>query len=115
MRWGRQLRFLRDEVLATMIPVHPGESSAEGEKQPEETCGCDVLPGRSTYDRGHPELSPVMDACRLVDLLNPNELTVHAWVREGTIPAHRKPEGRKFTLLGHEIVDWPISNRYEPE
>jgi len=115
MRWGRQFRFLRDEVLATMIPVDPGESPAEGEMQPEEMHGCDVWPGSSTYDRWYPELSRVMDTCRLVDLLNTNELIVHAWVREGIIPAHHKPADRKFTLLRHEIFDWLISNRYEPE
>jgi len=37
MRWGQQFRFFRDEVLATMIPVDPDESSADDEEQPEDT------------------------------------------------------------------------------
>ncbi len=39
MRWGQQFRFFRDEVIATMIPVNPEESSLEDEEQPEETRG----------------------------------------------------------------------------
>ncbi|MGQ0847628.1 MAG: hypothetical protein ACT4OP_00645 [Actinomycetota bacterium] len=34
---------------------------------------------------------------------------------ERVIPAHRKPGGHKFTFLSHEIFDWLISDRYEPE
>ncbi|HUF95827.1 MAG TPA: hypothetical protein VMO52_07060 [Acidimicrobiia bacterium] len=31
------------------------------------------------------------------------------------VAAHRKPGGRKFTFLRHEIFDWLIANRYEPD
>jgi integrase len=43
-----------------------------------------------------------------------NEQIIRAWVREGVLPAHRQPGGRKFTFLRHEVFDWLISNRYEP-
>ena len=39
MRWGQQFRFFRDEVIATMIPVDPGESPVDDEEQPEESHG----------------------------------------------------------------------------
>jgi excisionase family DNA binding protein len=57
----------------------------------------------------------VLDTHQLAELLNTNEQIIRAWVREGVIPAHRKPGGRKFAFLRHEIFDWLISNRYEPE
>lgn len=52
-----------------------------------------------------------MDTKQLADFLNTNEQIVRAWVREGIIPAHRKPGGRKFTFLRHEILDWLITMR----
>ena len=55
-----------------------------------------------------------MDTHQLAELLNVNEQIIRAWVRDGITPAHRKPGGRKFTFLRHEIFDWLISNRYEP-
>jgi hypothetical protein len=36
-------------------------------------------------------------------------------VREGIIPAHRRPGGRKLSFLRHEIFDWLNNNRYEPD
>lgn len=67
------------------------------------------------YDRWYPDVPPVMDTRILADLLHTNEQIIRAWVLEGIIPAHRKPGGRKFTFLRHEICDWLISNRYTPE
>lgn len=64
------------------------------------------------YNRWYPE---VMDTGQLAELLNTNEQIVRAWVRDGIIPAHRKPGGRKFSFLRHEIFEWLISNRYEPD
>jgi excisionase family DNA binding protein len=66
------------------------------------------------YDRWYPEVPPVMDTKQLAELLHTNEQILRAWVRDGIIPAHRKPGGRKFTFLRHEIFDWLTSNRYEP-
>lgn len=34
---------------------------------------------------------------QLAELLNTNEQIVRAYARDGTVPAHRKPGGRKFT------------------
>ena len=70
--------------------------------------------GEIDYDRWYPEVPPVLDTHQLAVLLNTNEQIIRAWVREGIIPAHRKPAGRKFTYLRHEIFDWLISNRYDP-
>lgn len=53
----------------------------------------------------------MLDTKQLADLLNTNEQIVRAWVREGIIPAHRKPGGRKLTFLRHEILDWLITMR----
>ena len=71
--------------------------------------------GEIDYDRWHPEVSAVLDTRWLAELLNTNEQIIRAWVREGLILAHRKPGGRKFWFLRHEIFDWLISSRYEPE
>ena len=73
------------------------------------------MTGRIDYDRWYPEVPPVMDTHQLAELLNTNEQIIRAWVREGVITAHRKPGDRKFTFLRHEVFDWLISNRYEPE
>jgi len=43
------------------------------------------------YDRWYPEVLPVLDTHQLAELLNTNEQIIRAWVREGIIPAHRKP------------------------
>jgi predicted DNA-binding transcriptional regulator AlpA len=67
------------------------------------------------YDRWYPEVPAVMDTKQLAELLQTNEQIIRAWVRGGIMPAHRKLGGRKFTFLRHEIFDWLITNRYEPE
>ena len=51
-----------------------------------------------------------MDTRQLAELLNTNEQIV----REGIIPAHRRPGGRKLSFLRHEIFEWLLRNRYEP-
>ena len=66
------------------------------------------------YEEWYPEVPPVMTVGHLAELLHTNEQIIRAWVREGVIPAHRKPGGRKFTFLRHEIFDWLITNRYDP-
>lgn len=71
--------------------------------------------GEIDYDDWYPDVPPVMETKQLAELLHTNEQIVRAWVREGTIPAHRKPGGRKFIFLRHEIFDWLVSNRYQPE
>ena len=71
--------------------------------------------GLIDYDRWYPEVPAVMDTRELASLLSTNEQIVRLWVREGIIPAHRKPGGRKLSFLRHEIFDWLIENRYEPE
>ena len=72
------------------------------------------MTGEIDYDRWYPEVPAVMDTRQLAELLSTNEQIVRAWVREGIIPAHRRPGGRKLSFLRHEIFDWLISNRYEP-
>jgi hypothetical protein len=67
------------------------------------------------YARWYPDVPPVLDTRQLADLLNTNEQIVRAYARDGIIPAHRHPGGRKFTFLRHEIFQWLIDNRYVPE
>lgn len=67
------------------------------------------------YAEWYPDVPPVMDTKQLADLLNTNEQIIRSYARDGVVPAHRKPGGRKFTFLRHEIFEWLISNRYEPE
>ena len=71
--------------------------------------------GTIDYERWYPEVPAVLDTKQLAVLLNTNEQIVRAWVREGIIPAHRKPGGRKLTFLRHEIFEWLLSNRYQPD
>ena len=66
------------------------------------------------YALWYPDVPPVMDTKQLAELLNTNEQIVRAYARDGTVPAHRKPGGRKFTFLRHEIFQWLLENRYEP-
>ena len=73
------------------------------------------MTGEIDYDRWYPEVPAVMDTKQLADLLSTNEQIVRLWVREGIIPAHRRPGGRKLSFLRHEIFEWLISHRYEPE
>jgi len=67
------------------------------------------------YDRWYPEVPAVMGAKALAELLNTSDQIIRAWVREGIIPASRRPGGRKLSFLRHEIFQWLISNRYEPD
>lgn len=69
--------------------------------------------GTIDYDRWYPEVPAVMDTEQVAQLLHTNEQIVRAWVRDGAIPAHRKPGGRKFTFLRHEIFQWLLEHRYE--
>ncbi len=71
--------------------------------------------GLIDYDRWYAEVPAVMDSTQLAQLLSSNEQIVRLWVREGIIPAHRRPGGRKLVFLRHEIFDWLIQNRYQPE
>lgn len=68
-----------------------------------------------TYERWYPDVLPVMDSNQLAELLTTSEQVIRAWAREGVIPAHRPPGGRKFTFLRHEIFQWLIDHRYVPE
>jgi len=67
------------------------------------------------YDRWYPEVPAVMDSRQLAELLHTNEQIVRAWARQGIIPAHRRPGGRKLSFLRHEIFQWLLSNRYDPD
>lgn len=51
------------------------------------------------YDVWYPDVPLVMDTRKLAELLHNNEQIIRVWVREGLIPARRKPGGRKFTFL----------------
>ncbi len=73
------------------------------------------MTGKIDHVRWYPVAPAAMGTRDLAELSNTNEQIIHAWVREGITPAHRKPDGRKFTFLRHEIFDWLISTRYEPE
>lgn len=55
-----------------------------------------------------------MDTQQLAELLNTNEQIIRAWVREGLIPAHRKPGGLKFWFLRYAIFNWLLSNHRVP-
>ena len=67
------------------------------------------------YGQWYPDVPPVMDTKQLAELLSTNEQIVRAYARDGVIPAHRKPGGRKFTFLRHEVFQWLLENRYQPE
>jgi hypothetical protein len=66
------------------------------------------------YEYWYPDVTPVMDSRQLADLLHTNEQIIRAWARDGILPAHRRPGGRKFTFLRHEIFLWLLDNRYDP-
>jgi hypothetical protein len=70
--------------------------------------------GLIDYNQWYPDVPATMDTRQLAELLHTNEQIIRGWVREGVIPAHRRPGARKFTFLRHEIFDWLLSNRYEP-
>lgn len=67
-----------------------------------------------TYAEWYPDVPAVMNSTQLAQLLSTSEQVVRIWAREGTIPAHRPPGGRKFTFLRHEIFAWLVSNRFVP-
>ncbi len=82
--------------------------------QPDDTGRAVTNEGEIDYDRWHPEMPAVMDTKQLAELSHGNDQIIRTWVREGVIPAHRRPGGRWFTVLRHGIFDWLIANRYEP-
>ncbi len=67
-----------------------------------------------TYAEWYPDVLPMMNSAQLAELLTTSEQQIRIWAREGTIPAHRPPGGRKFTFLRHEIFAWLVENRYVP-
>lgn len=69
----------------------------------------------STYEKWYPDVPPVMDSRQLAELLSSSDQVIRAWAREGVIPAHRPPGGRKFKFLRHEIFAWLVESRYVPE
>ena len=66
------------------------------------------------YADWYPDVPPIMDSTQLAKLLSANEQVIRTWARDGILPAHRPPGGRKFTFLRHEIFEWLINNRYVP-
>ena len=68
-----------------------------------------------TYERWYPDVPPVMDSKELAELLSTSDQIVRIWAREGVIPSHRAPGARKFKFLRHEIFEWLVQNRYQPE
>lgn len=73
------------------------------------------MSGEVDYEHWYPDVPPIMDTVQLAELLHTNEQMIRNWARDGTIPAHRRPGGRKFTFLRHEIFNWLLANRYIPE
>ena len=67
-----------------------------------------------TYERWYPDVPPVMDSRELAELLSTSDQVIRIWAREGVIPSHRPPGGRKFKFLRHEIFQWLVEHRYEP-
>jgi excisionase family DNA binding protein len=68
-----------------------------------------------TYEMWYPDVPPVMDSGQLAELLSTSDQVVRAWAREGVIPSHRPPGGRKFKFLRHEIFAWLVENRFVPD
>lgn len=67
------------------------------------------------YADWYPDVPPIMNSKELAELLDTNEQIIRAYARDGVIPAHRRPGGRKFTFLRHEIFQWLLDNRYQPD
>jgi hypothetical protein len=70
---------------------------------------------RIEYAEWYPEVPAVMDSDQLAELLHTNVQIIRGWVRAGILPAHRMSGGRKLSFLRHEIFDWLLENRYEPD
>lgn len=67
-----------------------------------------------TYERWYPDVLPAMDSQQLAELLSTSDQVIRIWAREGVLPSHRPPGGRKFKFLRHEIFEWLVENRYSP-
>lgn len=67
-----------------------------------------------TYEQWYPDVPAVMDSRSLAGLLSTSDQVIRTWAREGLIPSHRPPGGRKFKFLRHEIFEWLIAHRYVP-
>lgn len=70
---------------------------------------------RIDYECWYPDVPPVMDTTQLAELLGTSEQVIRAWARDGVVPSHRRPGARKFRFLRHEIFEWLLAHRYEPE
>lgn len=67
------------------------------------------------YGKWYPDVPPIMDTKQLAMLLNTSEQIIRLYVRQGILPVHRQPTGRKFAFLRHEIFQWLLENRYQPD
>ncbi len=106
-----QFRFFRDEVIAALRPYRPwGARSRRRSRQPGAT-----VKGEIDYDRWYlRRASGHGFAVNSPSWSTPTSRASGPGTRDGILPAHRRPGGRKFTFLRHEIFQWLISNRYEP-
>lgn len=66
------------------------------------------------YEKWYPDVPAIMDSRQLAALLSTSDQVIRSWAREGVIPAHRPPGGRKFKFLRHEIFAWLVDHRYTP-
>lgn len=66
------------------------------------------------YGKWYPDVPAIMDSRQLAALLSTSDQVIRIWAREGVIPAHRPPGGRKFKFLRHEIFAWLVDHRYTP-
>jgi excisionase family DNA binding protein len=67
------------------------------------------------YERWYPDVKPVMTVQDMAELLSTNDQIIRLYVREGTLPAHRREGGRKMHFLRHEVFNWLLKNRYIPD
>ena len=111
LRWGQQFRFFRDKAITALKPYETGDPLLDGETDSEEESTDEEI----DYDRWYPGVPPIMDSKQLAELLTTSDQMVRAWTRQGIIPAHRRATKRKLLFLRHEIFQWLISSRYNPD
>lgn len=61
------------------------------------------------------DLPETMTSEQVAELLGHSPVQIRLWAQQGTIPAHRGPNGRQWLFDPSDVIDWVKQHPVVPE